>query len=1627
MIDTTKKPATKSKAIVGAKSSGKSGSSQQSPTEQPDSLRSRAYAQIIDVVSEGQIKGLVNGFKSVYFDSVALQNADGTYNFDDVKVYFRDGSIGQPYLNTGSGIESTTDVSVSLKYNVPVVRSIISAETDLCRVAINVGALKKTSTTNGNVTGSSVSHLVEYRSNGGAWNTVKTDVITGKTSSGYQREVSFRLTGTAPWDVRVTRLTADSTSDALQNATSWSNITAVMEEKLRYPATALFGVQINAEQFSGIPTRAYHLDGLIIKVPSNYNPLTRAYTGSWDGTFKTAWTNNPAWCMYDLLTNTRYGLGDRIDAAMLDKWELYEIGRYCDQLVPDGRGGTEPRFTCNLYIQSRSEAYKFIQDMATVFRGISYWASGSIAISQDSPKPITYQFNNSNVENGVFERAGSNIKTRHNVALVTWNDPTDMYRQKVEYVEDFAAIEKMGYVSESEVVAFGCTSQGQAHRYGEWLLYTEQYESEVMTFTTGAEGAIPMPNDIIQVSDVYHAGERRGGRVLAGSTTSSIKLDSSVVLAVGKTYTLSIIDVDGAFQSKTVSSAAGTRSTVTVSTAFSKAIAENSSWILSDAALQPEVLRVVGVEEAEAGKYKIACLSHEPSKFDYIERNQTLQTPKTSNLSSIKPDVINVVIAEERYTGSNEIPMSRIAVSFQPANAASTAFFVEYKVGSGAWSKTATTSQHYAEIPFTAEGETYTIRVVAGNQLLGIWNSSPAEYTFTPAAYAVPAVTGLATATAWSTGKSIVLGWDELKGIPTFDLDVIAGGLVVRSVNVKGNSFVYTPQDMKADGGYWRTITFKVRARSSLGRTGAWASLACTNAQIGALQGLSIKSGIRQAFLSFTKPVDSDWAGVCVWIGTTANFTVSDTNKVFEGMTSLVNLTALADNSPLLPNVTYYLRAAGYDEFGKDGLAVSASMAFVVNGVVAELNSVAANMLENTLGSTIDLITAPASTSGSVNARVGSLSTASSTAVSAAKAAVASLSTAAAAAVNSNKASADAGIATAQTATASLSTATATSVANLTATVSTNKAATDGSITALSTLVVNGDAANASTINALSTSTNTKTASLSTSVIGLSTAVTTADAALGVRIDGVTASVNTTAASLSTSVYTAQTATASLSTATANSLASLNATVSTNKSNSDASVLTAQTATASLSTATAGSITTLSTTVSTKTTSLSTSVVTAQAATSSLSTATATSITNLTATISTNKSTATAGVSTSQAAVASLSTATANTLTTLTATVSTNKTSTDASIVTAQAAVASLSTATASSVATLQTSLNGNTASIQNQQTSINGLSAQWAIKTDVNGHVAGFALANTVNNGTPSSAFIVSAGAFGVAAPGKPAVYAFVIDTAKNTVGLNGTLLVDGTVAATAIVANSITAAQLAIKAVTADKIDVLNLSAISATLGNVSGGAFFGGSHTSGYTWPPSGGGFHLSAAGLLLGNANANKYFQVDSDGDMYAPGMKIENGVMTISQINVIDTSNIVNNAVTKVTSISSDAVAEVLTTSSGTETEVLSLVVVAASAAKLNIWSTFELSDVGQNSFYTKNKGYYRLLVDGVELISRDTIVPVGEYTSFAALDVVNVAAGSHTVQILAHGDYHHSPLSTMRSRYRRMVCLLSYK
>ena len=377
--------------------------------------------------------------------------------------------------------------------------------------------------------------------------------VVGKASSRYQRQVRVALpAGGAPWSIRVTRLTADSASAYLQNESWWDNITEVVDEKLRYPFTALVAMSIDAQQFGQIPARAYDVKLLRVQVPVNYDPLTRVYTGSWDGTFKTAWTDNPAWCLYDLLTNTRYGLGAFVGTGV-DKWSLYQIAQYCDELVPDGTGGQEPRFTCNVLIGSKAEAFKVVNDLASVFRGMVYWASGTITPVQDAPRDPVALFAPANVIDGQFNYSGSSSKVRHTACLVTWNDPADLCKQKVEYVEDRAGIERYGLVM-TDVAAFGCTSRSQAHRVGKWLLYSERLQTDAVQFKAGMDAAVIHPGDIIKVADPGRAGVRFGGRVRS-ATTSAVTLDTRLSLIGGETYTLSTLKATGAVQDAVVTEA----------------------------------------------------------------------------------------------------------------------------------------------------------------------------------------------------------------------------------------------------------------------------------------------------------------------------------------------------------------------------------------------------------------------------------------------------------------------------------------------------------------------------------------------------------------------------------------------------------------------------------------------------------------------------------------------------------------------------------------------------------------------------------------------------------------------------------------------------------------------------------------------------------------------------------------------------------------------------------------------------------------------------------------------------------------------------------------------------------------
>ena len=723
-------------------------------------LRSKAFANVLDLVSEGEIVGLVDGQKSIYLNGTPLQNADGSLNFQNVSYDSRPGTQAQTYIPNVSGVESETNVGVEIKQTTSATRTITSSITNAARVTLSVASLFRQKD-DGSTAGASVQIAIDLQTDGGGFVQTVLDTIDGKATSKYQRSYRINLTGTGPWDIRVRRITADSTDLKLQDKTYWDTYTEIVDAKLRYPNSALVSMRFDSAAFSGVPTRAFDLKLKKIQIPSNYNPLTRAYTGSWNGTFQTAWSDNPAWCFYDLVTNSRYGLGNFVAAGQVDKWALYSIAQYCDQLVDDGFGGTEPRFTCNMYLQSQAEAYKVVQDMASCFRSMIYWSTGTITLSQDAPSDAVALYTQANVEDGAFSYSGSSAKARHTVAMVTWNDPDNLYAQRVEYVEDAEAIARFGIVP-TEVVAIGCTSRGQANRVGRWLLYSERYESEVVSFTTGIEGAVARPGQIIKVADASRAGVRLGGRV-SSATTTAVTLDAAVTPG-GSTWDVYAMLPDGTVGTSEVASFAG--STITLVTALADAPQSGAQWILTSTATEAQTFRVMTVSERDDGKIEITALAHDPDKFAHVDDGLVLQPRDITNLNDPPVTPTGGTVSEYLYATITDLRVGATINWSQIDRVAS--YLVAYSV-SGDNAVEATVTTNSLEL----------LNAVAGNYVITVQAVSATGvksqiYQFEATVLgktALPSdVTGLQMTVQSDTG---LLQWDSHT-----DLDVRIGGQI---------------------------------------------------------------------------------------------------------------------------------------------------------------------------------------------------------------------------------------------------------------------------------------------------------------------------------------------------------------------------------------------------------------------------------------------------------------------------------------------------------------------------------------------------------------------------------------------------------------------------------------------------------------------------------------------------------------------------------------------------------------------------------------------------------------------------------------------------------------------------------
>lgn len=743
---------------------GKGGGEARTPVESPDNLHSTSYARVLDLISEGEIAGLVDGLKSIYLDGTPLQNADGSLNFEGVTVDVRHGTQQQDPIPGYPASENSYAVGTELKAGTPWVRSFSNRNLSAVRVTLGVNGLSKANTSNADIEGYKISYAIDLQTNGGAWQEVLSASFIGKTTSQYRRTHRIDLpAGASSWSVRVRRLTPNANSGTTADITVIDSVTEVIDGKLRYPMSALVGIQVDASQFRSIPTRAYHMRGRIIRVPSNYTPETRTYTGVWDGTFKTAYTNNPAWVFYDLVTNDRYGLGRRIPAQWLNKWALYQIGAYCDELVPDGRGGMEPRFTCNVYLQSQGDAYRVLQDLCSIFRGIVYWAAGAAVPAADMPRDPVYTYSQTNVIGGRFVYTGTPLKTRATVALVSYNDMTDMGRQKVVYVQDDEAVARYG-IRKTEIAAFGCTSEAQAYRVGQWALLTARRETRSVSFSVGLDGTLCAPGQVISVADSMFAGRRISGRIHA-ATASQVTLDSVAEVAAGDTLVVNLPSgVSQARQVSAVHEVSG-KTRVDLAQPFDAAPAPESVWAVESQGLATQLFTVVSVAEGEGLTFDITAVQHDPGKFATIDHGTRLDDRPISVVPPRVQTAPQAVAVSSYEVLTQGISRTTVVISWDAPEGA-VAYDVEWQRSDSEWVKAPRQRTTQLEISNAYSG-TYVARVRAVNAIEGssLWTQSqPTQVDGLMAA--PPAVVGFK---AVSRVFGISLSWGFPSGLYVAD------------------------------------------------------------------------------------------------------------------------------------------------------------------------------------------------------------------------------------------------------------------------------------------------------------------------------------------------------------------------------------------------------------------------------------------------------------------------------------------------------------------------------------------------------------------------------------------------------------------------------------------------------------------------------------------------------------------------------------------------------------------------------------------------------------------------------------------------------------------------------------------
>lgn len=753
----------------GGKGGGGGGQSN-TPTEADDSLQSVQYGSVLDLLSEGEIEGIEGGLKGIFLEGTPIQSSSGTDNFTGYTVVTRTGTQAQAYIPNTNGTESEKAVNVEATSTVSVTRTISNVDVDRVRVTVQMPACQIIQD-NGDIVGNSVNIQIQVQNNGGGFVTAVADTISGKTTNSYQRDYILTLSGAFPVDIRLVRTSPDSSSARNQNRTYFYSYTEIIDEKFRYPNSALAFLRFDSRQFNSIPSRKYLVRGIKIQLPSNAtvdttNYLGRVtYSGVWDGSFGAAtWCADPAWCLFDLLTNTRYGAS--IPASSLDRYDFYSISQYCNALVSDGKGGQEPRFQCNLLLNSRDEVYNVIQEFTALFRGIAYYGAGTLVVNQDRPSDPQYVVTAASVIDGIFNYSGTSQKARATTATIGYQTYEGLGEVEFEYVEDATAIAKYGIINR-DVKLLGCYSQGQAHRAGKWTLLSEQNLTETVTFAVTLESGIVMrPGMVVSIADPLKAGSRRGGRI-SSATTTTVTIDSTEDLSVIiiNNATISVMMPTGLVETRSINSIVGT--TITVGNAFTEAPNPQAVWLIETTDVELQTFRVITVTESEPGIYGVTALAYNSTIYDAIESDLKVVPRDITNLAAIPDPVTDLTGTEHLYQDGNSVLTAFDLSWIAPKNVSS--FRVQYRLNNNNWQTINTTSL-----------STRINSLIAGTlqvQIQSINNLGKASQ-ITAASFPIAGKTALPGDVQNLTIEPINANSARLRWSQTVDLDVAVGGTV---------------------------------------------------------------------------------------------------------------------------------------------------------------------------------------------------------------------------------------------------------------------------------------------------------------------------------------------------------------------------------------------------------------------------------------------------------------------------------------------------------------------------------------------------------------------------------------------------------------------------------------------------------------------------------------------------------------------------------------------------------------------------------------------------------------------------------------------------------------------------------